>query len=197
MTMSNGTSFDLPPLPQRVISERLIIRPSVRADAPYLQKWWNDPDVMEPGGNVDGMQYDDTDIEQWFQRYVDCRSCANHFVICLRQPVEQPIGEFYIACDDRPGCVDFAILIGETDQWGNGYGGEAINAYAEALFASGYCEAMRVNSRRDNTRAISLFESVGFEVEYVWANEQFQTMILTQAAFELRRLAAQDASQAK
>ncbi len=76
----NDRNNNLPPLPQRVTSERLVIRPSVRADAPFLQRWWNDPDVMAPDGHADGMQYDEADIEQWFQRYVDCRACANHFV---------------------------------------------------------------------------------------------------------------------
>jgi RimJ/RimL family protein N-acetyltransferase len=179
-----------------VTSERLVIRPSVRADAPFLQRWWNDPAVMAPDGHADGMQYDDADIEQWFQRYVDCRACANHFVIALRQPSDQPIGEFYIACDDRPGCVDFVILIGEMAVWGQGYAREAIRAYAEALFAGKHCGAMRSNCRCDNQRAIHVLESIGFAVEHVWANGQFQTMVLTQAAYELKRLRAAEAAQA-
>lgn len=185
--MTSQASNNCPPVPQRVISERLIIRPSVRADAPYLKKWWNDPEVMEPGGNVDGMQYDDADMEDWFRRYSDGQPYATHFVICLRKPVEQPIGEFYIAYDDRPGCVGFALLIGETDRWGEGYGREALAVYAEALFATDCCGAMRMDIRRDNTRAIQMCESVGFVVEHVWANGQFQTMLLTQAAFQLKR----------
>jgi len=179
------------PLPQQVISERLIIRPSIRSDAPYLQRWWNDPEVMGPGGNLDGMEYDEKDMEDWFQRHIDCRVCTTHFVICLRAPEERPIGEFYISCDDRPLCVDFAVVIGERDLWGHGYGREAVLAYADALFSSQSCEAMRVNVHVDNDRAIRMFEAVGFEVEHVWANGQFQTMILTSAAYQLQRSPAQ------
>jgi RimJ/RimL family protein N-acetyltransferase len=194
-TTTNNTNYDngnctsdFPPVPQRVVSARLLIRPSNRADASYLKQWWNDPDVTTPGGNVAGMQYDDEDVEDWFQRYVDGRSCSTHFIICLREPVELPIGEFYIASDDRPGSVGVAILIGETGQWGHGYAGEALEAYAEALFESEFCEAIRLDSRRDNERATQMCLHVGFEVEYVWANGQFQTLILTPEAFHLHRL---------
>ncbi len=179
------------PVPQQVTSEHLLIRPSTRADAPFLKKWWNDPSVTEPGGNSAGMQYDDHDMEEWFQRYVDGRQCASHFVICLRDAKETPIGEFYIASDDRPGSVDVALLIGETRLWGRGYGTEALEAYAGMLFASGTCEAIRLNTRRDNAAAIRMSMNVGFEVEHIWANGQFQTMILTQPAFEYRRQKAE------
>lgn len=47
----------LPPVPQYVESERLLIRPSTRADAPYLKRWWNDPQVTGPSGDQSGMQY--------------------------------------------------------------------------------------------------------------------------------------------
>jgi RimJ/RimL family protein N-acetyltransferase len=185
--MTNNCHPDYPPVPQNVTTERLIIRPSVRADAPSLKKWWNDPAIAATGGNVAGMQYDDDDMEDWFRRYVDGRSCATHFVICLREPGETSIGEFYIASDDRPGCVGLALLIGETALWGNGYGSEALAAYAEALFESGLCEAIRVDTRRDNARAIRMCERAGFEVEVIWANGLFQTMILTRDAFEHQR----------
>jgi len=179
---------DLPPVPQLVQSERLVIRPSTRDDAPYLKKWWNDPQVTDPGGNLAGMQYDDADMEDWFQRYVDGRECSTHFIICLREENERPIGEFYVASDDRPGCVECALIIGETDLWGNGYGSEALGAYAEALFASGLCEAMRMDMRVDNRRAMRMAQKAGFVVEHVWANGMFQTLFLSRAAFELHRL---------
>ncbi len=184
--MTNNCRPDLPPVPQHVESERLIIRPSKRTDALFLKKWWNDPEVTDPGGNVAGMQYDDEDMEDWFRRYVDGRPCSTHFIICLRAN-EQPIGEFYLASDDRPGCIGVAILIGETDRWGKGYAAEALAAYAEAIFATDLCEAVRMDTRVDNDRALRMASSVGFEVEHVWANGMFQTLILTQEAFELNK----------
>lgn len=193
--MTNNCIPDFPPVPQGVISERLVVRPSTREDAPWLMKWWNDPAVTGPGGNVDGMHYDEADIEEWFRRYVDGRTCSTHFVICLRDADEKPIGEFYIAADDRPGCVGFALAIGETQYWGNGYASEALEAYAEALFASGLCEALRMDTGVDNERAIRMCERVGFEVEHVWANGRFQTMILTRQAFELQRFYAENAEE--
>ncbi len=192
--MTNNCKPEYPPVPQHVASVRLMIRPSTREDAPLLMKWWNDPAVTGPGGNVDGMHYEEADMEEWFQRYVDGRGCSTHFVICLRA-TGQPIGEFYIAADDRPGCVGFAMAIGETHYWGNGYASEALEAYAEALFKSGLCEAMRMDTGVDNIRAIRMCEKVGFEIEHVWANGRFQTMILTRQAFELLRFYKEDAEE--
>ncbi|MBN1679979.1 MAG: GNAT family N-acetyltransferase [Anaerolineae bacterium] len=189
--MTNQVPNDLPPLPQHVVSDRLIIRPTKRKDASCLQKWWNDPAVMAPDGNPDGMQYDDSDMEDWLRRYVDGQAYATHFVICLREPKEKPIGEFYIACDDRPGCVDIALAIGETTLWGRGYGSEAVESYAKVLFASSECNAVRLDTRRDNSGAIHMAKKVGFVVEHVWANGEFQTMLLTKAAYELRQYTAE------
>jgi RimJ/RimL family protein N-acetyltransferase len=174
----------LKPLPQRVTSERLLIRPTTFDDIPYLQRWWNDPSVMDPVGNIDGMQYDDDDMVDWYHRYIAGQPYARHFVVCLRKPVEQPIGEFYISCDDRPADVSFSILIGETALWGRGYACEAVQAYAGALFASRTCEEMRMDVRRDNSRAIAMGKCAGFEVEHVWANGRVQTMALTHQTYE-------------
>lgn len=189
--MNNNCLPGFPPLPQQVESERLLIRPSSRTDAPHLKKWWNDPTVTAPAGNVAGMQYEDEDVEDWFLRYVDHRTCASHFIICLRGETNQPIGEFYIASDDRPGSVGIAVLIGETYCWKKGYAGEAVAAYAQALFDSGFCEAVRLDTRRDNLAAIRMCLRIGCDVEYVWANGQFQTMILTPDTLRQARLKQQ------
>jgi ribose 5-phosphate isomerase RpiB len=37
----------------------------------YLKRWWNDHDITAFGGNVAGMQYNDDDVEDWFQCHVD------------------------------------------------------------------------------------------------------------------------------
>lgn len=189
-TMTSNCKPEFPPVPQQVVSVRLIVRPTARTDALWLQKWWNDPQVTGPGGNVDGMQYDDHDMEDWFQRYVDGRDCHTHFVICTRDGDQPPIGELYIASDDRPGCVGFALIIGETQLWGLGYASEALEAYADALFDTGLCQSMRMDILVANERAIRMCDRVGFSVEHVWANGLFQTMILTAEAYALRRSAA-------
>jgi len=44
-----------------------------------------------------------------------------------------------------------------------------------------------MDTRVDNDRALRMASSVGFEVEHVWANGMFQTLILTQEAFELNK----------
>jgi RimJ/RimL family protein N-acetyltransferase len=185
--MTNNCHSDFPPVPQYVESERLFIRPSERADAPYLKKWWNDPTITAQGCNSAGMQYDDEDIEAWFRRYVDKRDgCRTHFVICLRDHAQTPIGEFYIASDDRPGSVGVALILGRAELWGQGYAAEALQTYVTALFGTDFCGAVRLDTRVDNAHAIQMCQEVGFEVEHVWANGQFQTMILTEDAFRLK-----------
>lgn len=139
--------------------------------------------VMDASGQTDGMQYDLEDMHRWYKRHVEGRYPPRHFTICLRNEAERPIGEFYIATDDRPGCVSFSVLIGDTAQWGHGYTLEAILAYAEALFDQSCCTTMRLEVPTNNQHMIELCESIGFEVEHVWANGQAQTMMLTRTAF--------------
>ena len=181
--MTNNCSSELDPVPQRVTSKRLLIRPTQRDDASLLKKWWNDPDLTDSGGSHAGMHYDDEDMEDWFRRYVDDRDCHTHFIITLRD-ANRPIGEFYIASDDRPGCIGIALVIGEAALWGQGYASEALRAYAAAVFNAGDCGAIRVDVAADNRRAVRMCEKVGFEVEHVWANNRFMTMILTKEAFQ-------------
>ena len=170
-------------IPLFVESNRLVIRPTNPRDLPYLQRWWNDPVVMDATGEMDGMQYDGDDMHEWYHRHIANRFPPRHFVICLRNESERPIGEFYIASQDRPGCVTFGLLIGDTTQWGHGYTLETILAYADALFECDCCTAMRLETPVNNSHLIELCMSIGFEVEHVWANGQSQTMILTEAAF--------------
>ncbi len=184
--MTDCGGHALPDLPQRVEGERLLIRPTTRADLPYLQRWWNNPAVMGPVGNVDGMQYDERDMQAWYERHVQGKPVATHFMICLRSGTQPPIGEFYIACDDRPGSISVSLLIGEVELWNKGYGREAVLTYARALFATGTCNALRMDVRRSNTRALGWCESIGFEVEHEWANGRALTLILTRSAFEGR-----------
>lgn len=180
MTKTHRTEHHIPLF---VESNRLVIRPTNLRDLPYLQRWWNDPVVMDASGEMDGMQYDLDDMHEWYRRHVENRNPPHHFMICLRNESERPIGEFYIASQDRPGCVTFGLLIGDTTQWGHGYTLEAILAYADALFECDHCTAMRLETPVNNKHLIELCESIGFEVEHVWANGHAQTMILTEAAF--------------
>lgn len=184
--MTDCGSDEVPCIPQRVESERLLIRPTTRADLPYLQRWWNNPAVMDPTGNLDGMQYDERDMDAWYARHIAGRHVAHHFMICLRTGAQQPIGEFYIDCDDRPGSVSFGLVIGEIDLWNKGYGREAVTSYARAVFAGDVCSALRTEIRRSNKHAIQWCSSIGFEIEHVWANGRAVTMILTRSAFEER-----------
>lgn len=184
--MTDCGSDEVPCIPQRVESERVLIRPTTRADLPYLQRWWNNPAVMDPTGNLDGMQYDERDMDAWYARHIAGRHVAHHFMICLRTGAQQPIGEFYIDCDDRPGSVSFGLVIGEIDLWNKGYGREAVTSYARAVFAGDVCSALRTEIRRSNKHAIQWCSSIGFEIEHVWANGRAVTMILTRSAFEER-----------
>lgn len=184
--MTDCESSQGPSLPTVVQSERLVIRPTTRADLPYLRRWWNNPAVVDPAGDLDGMQYDERDMEEWYVRHVQQQAAVRHFMICLRGGANQPIGEFYITCDDRPGALSFALLIGEIDLWNKGYGTEAAVAFARAIFASGTCQALRIEVRRSYSRALAWCQSIGFEIEHVWANGRYLTLILTQSAFESR-----------
>ena len=57
------------------------------------------------------------------------------FVICLAED-ERPIGEVMLAdIDHVNGSAEIGIFIGEPDEWGKGYGTDAVRALVDFGFA--------------------------------------------------------------
>ncbi len=70
--------------------------------------------------------------------------------------------------------ADMGILIGEKEFWGKGYGSEAIDLVLEYAFNNLNLNKVILGIYADNTRAVKLYEKVGFNKEGTIRNLLFR-----------------------
>jgi len=155
--------------------QRVMLRTVEKRDLPFLLSLWNDPQVMRYAGAKQGKRWDQSDIEDWYQRYLKRvrpnRSEEVQLIIELRDGT--PIGES--GCGVRKkcwSCKDYSPplgkLVGMTDvklapkYWGKGYGTEAMREVVRYLFTNTPLEVILVPPHRENIAAMRVYEKSGF-----------------------------------
>jgi len=146
------------------IGERAYLRPIDAEDAPFLQRWVNDPDVNRYLGSylpvngarerdwVDGLYKEPDDVV---------------LLIALKEG-DRPIGccGLHQKRHDRPArSAELGILIGEKDCQDRGYGGEAMRLLCEYGFNRLNLHRIGLRVYDYNRRAIRCYEKVGSLVE--------------------------------
>ena len=87
------------------------------------------------------------------------------WVVCLLAD-ERPIGEvFLMHVDPQNRSAEFGIFIGDPDDWGHGYGVDALNAVCD--FGFGRLDLARIEliTRADNAIGVRSYEKGGFKLE--------------------------------
>jgi RimJ/RimL family protein N-acetyltransferase len=161
--MPDGQHPDPPAVPI-LRAERVYLRPAERSDLPLFVRWLNDAEtkrhlaLRSPLSNA--ME------ERWFEQAVAAQGEDRyHFVICLIAD-GRPIG----AADLREinmedGHAAFGIVIGEKDEWNQGYGTEALLAVCDFGFGQLRLERIELDVYADNARAQRSYEKAGFVLE--------------------------------
>lgn len=145
-----------------LIGERICLRPLEKGDLVYIRKWANDPGIRCLTGEVKPMTQASAD--EFFERV---RSDKDRvwFVIVLREN-GKVIGEAgLLRMFQVWRTTDLSIIIGEKEEWGKGYGTEAIGLLLD--YAFGYLNFHRVaiGVVGFNERAIRFYEKAGFKRE--------------------------------
>ena len=102
--------------------KRLILRPLLRQDIPYLLRWINDEDVTQYLATYLPMM--EADEERWLETLVKDKQTNLVFMIVTTDG--KPIGTMglhHISWQNRVAIT--GALIGEKEYWGKGYGTEA------------------------------------------------------------------------
>jgi RimJ/RimL family protein N-acetyltransferase len=145
---------------------RVALRSHVPANRDAFQRWYADPEIaellrhdLEPLTPSQSRGYFDTFI-------LPSSARGTCFAIHERQ-TKRLIGT--TALTDRVSKPDgvsalFRIVIGEKDVWGQGYGTEATRLVANEAFDNMGLSEIRLEVFSHNTRAISAYTRVGFEV---------------------------------
>ena len=153
-----------PPSNPIIRGEKVFLRPSERSDLDNFVRWFNDADVQRnlamraPMGR--GAE------ERWFDSMVERQGKRDyHFVICLLAD-GRAIGTTGLhEVDLESGSAAFGIAIGETDEWGKGYGTDTLNAICDFGFGELRLERIWLDVYSGNTRGQRAYQKAGFQVE--------------------------------
>jgi RimJ/RimL family protein N-acetyltransferase len=156
-------------------SGRIFLRPFERADAETYRRWRADAEPMALAGFPDRAPLSLVQVEQRIERIATSEGKDSYaFVICLTDD-ERPIGEAMLFALDRDnGNVGVGIFIGEVDEWGRGYGTDAVNALVDFAFGELRVERVWLNVGTENGRARRSYEKAGFVHEGTQRHDRFE-----------------------
>ncbi|MEP6680417.1 MAG: GNAT family protein [Chloroflexota bacterium] len=141
--------------------EKVYLRPPERTDVPLFVAWFNDANVLR---HLDMRAPMSVAMEEgWFDRMLGTEGKTNyHFVICLIAD-GRPIGTAGLHdIQERTGKAEFGIAIGETDEWGKGYGTDALNAICDFGFGELRLERIELRVYAENERGRRAYFKAGF-----------------------------------
>ena len=153
------------PEPRPIIrGERVLLRAPEREDIPTFVRWFNDADVLDHLAMRAPMSA--AAEASWYERMLGNQGTTDyHFVICLADD-RRPIGTIGLhGIDLTHGIAEFGIAIGETAEWGKGYGLDATRAICDFGFGELRLERISLLVYANNPRARRTYEGAGFRHE--------------------------------
>lgn len=144
-----------------LVGERVVVRPLTADDLALMQAWDDDPVVTE----LMGRKYGETSIEEWFRLLQSERTCRAWMI---ETKDGRTIGELELAhLNWRNGSAEMRICIGEKDCWNQGFGTDAVRTAMRLAFAGYDLQEVYLRVFESNTRAIKVYERVGFRKKAV------------------------------
>lgn len=155
-----------------IVGKKVYLRPIVRDDLVYLNKWKNDEDTFRfLGGGYMPVSIDQQ--AKWLDSLIDTTGNNKRFMICVGESNEPigMIGLYNISWIHR--VCEIGIYIGNKGSRGKGYATEACQLLEK--FASEYLNLrkMRLSVVSDNKKAIELWASLGYKVIGEHIEERF------------------------
>ncbi|MGH2444506.1 MAG: GNAT family N-acetyltransferase [Candidatus Limnocylindria bacterium] len=152
-------------------SGRVFLRPMERSDAELYRRWRAHARVATAASL--GRPLSLAEVEVRIGRSAEHED-GYAFLICLLDD-ERPIGEASLfALDVAHGNAELGIFIGEPDEWGKGYGTDAVNALVDFGFGELRLERIWLNVWTENERARRSYEKAGFVHEGTLRHDRFE-----------------------
>lgn len=163
----------------------ITIRAVEPRDAELMYQWRGDEEVMYWGAG----NYGDAMITlpQTIEMIQNQRSSdsARHFMIDLTRNGEtKSIGNVSFRHFDRIcRSVSIGIMIGDKNEWGKGYGTEAIRQFTRLLFTRYNLHRIQLDTFPNNERAIRTYEKCGFVKEGIlrqsfWTSDGYSDRVV-------------------
>lgn len=140
------------------------IRPAELKDAENLYRWRLDEEVAYwASGNYGDALFALHEVEEMI-RGQGAQSNTRWFIINKEE--KQPIGFLAFRNFDRiTQSVSLSLFIGEKEEWGKGYGTEALQKFLYFLFTSYNLNRVELTTFPENERALRLYKKCGFVIE--------------------------------
>ncbi len=174
-----------------LIGERVFLRPFIKDDLPYIQRWSNDTELRRLIGEVASMSLEDT--EKWYREMLADEDRV-WFVIVLMKS-DRVIGEAGLLRMFKPWrSTNMTIIIGEKDEWGKGYGTEVGHLLLNFAFEQLEFHRVSIGVIGHNMRALRFWESLGFKKEgverdaYIFDNEYSDGIMMSILENEFRKI---------
>ncbi len=130
------------------------------SDAPLWEKWLNDIDIALPLGDELYGKVLERDIVKQIEGYGD----SDYYMFTIMTNFGKAIGRCMIfGVDQLNAKATVGIFIGDKEEWGKGYAKEALELLVEYSFRILNLHAIMLGVFEFNTRAIKLYEKVGFK----------------------------------
>jgi len=148
------------PYYKRLAGKRCYLSPPTGSDAEMFKAWDNDLDVILQA-SMTGYA---TPATAFYTDPGPARERLKHLFVIVESETDQPIGWcalFYQMPENRRASL--AIMIGEKDKWGEGYGGEAVTLLLDYGFNILNLNSVQLGVFAFNQRAIRCYERIGFK----------------------------------
>ncbi len=138
----------------------VILRDATVADLPLLERWDEDPDVIDSDSNDEWHWADElARTPPWREQLV---IEADGVPVGFVQIIDPEIEETHYWGDCGPGLRAIDIWIGEAEHRGRGIGGEAMRLAIARCFAPPEVTAILIDPLVSNVDAIRFHERLGF-----------------------------------
>lgn len=136
---------------------QVTIRPLVEQDAYTSYHWRNDPEVFKYTGNTYSHEITLECELDWIRRVM---ANSNDYR-CAIMADDRYVGNIYLT-DIHDGIATYHIFIGDKNCWGKGVAKQASQLIIEYAFCQLHLHTIQLRVKRENVRAIRLYQSLGF-----------------------------------
>jgi RimJ/RimL family protein N-acetyltransferase/isopentenyldiphosphate isomerase len=158
-----------------LIGELTNIRAIEFEDTPVVYRWLNDPAVMAGWGD-DAAVVSRAVVGRRVGAWIDAEEKLGRPVAFIIEDLERRAIGLIVGdpSDDEGRKLRLSLLIGSPDDWGQGFGRDALDTWLDAAFESWNVRRVWLEVEEGNDRAERLYRSAGFRHEATLRKARFR-----------------------
>jgi RimJ/RimL family protein N-acetyltransferase/isopentenyldiphosphate isomerase len=158
-----------------ILGELTNLRAIEFEDAGLLYGWMNDSAVMA-GWGIDAAAVSRAVVGRRIAAWIDAEEKLGRPVAFIIEDLDGSEIGLVIAdpSDDEGRKLRLSLLIGSQDEWGKGYGRDALETIVDAAFESWNAHRIWLEVEEGNERAERLYRSAGFQHEATLRKARFR-----------------------